>query len=41
MDLCHKPCIRLLETFVDQLRHLDKGRALEVAAGDGQLIKTY
>ena len=39
MKDCHRPCIDLLETFLNQLEHLDYGRALEVAAGDGMLTK--
>ena len=37
MALCHKPSIKLLEKFMDSLEEMGTLRALEVAAGDGQV----
>jgi len=39
MEDCHGESIKLLEVVLDQLRHLDKGRVLEVAAGDGRVAR--
>lgn len=36
---CHHPSIRVLEELLDSLPHIGHARALEVAAGDGQLSK--
>lgn len=39
MEQCHLVSYILLEQFLDELQQLDKGRALEVAAGDGRTTK--
>ena len=37
MKKCHSACSTLLKRFFFQLKHLSRGRALEVAAGDGRV----
>ena len=36
---CHEGSYQILGQFMDELQQLDKGRALEVAAGDGRTTK--
>ena len=36
---CHKPSIKLLESFIENLDNLGTVRALEIAAGDGQVSR--
>jgi len=37
MKLCHSASVQILGAFLDDLCYLDRARALEVAAGDGQV----
>ena len=39
MLVCHEGSYQILGQFMDELQQLDKGRALEVAAGDGRTTK--
>ena len=39
MAECHMASVQLMGQFMDELTHLRRGRALEVAAGDGRVAK--
>lgn len=37
MEECHKSSLALIRRFLDELDYLGRGRALDVAAGDGRV----
>jgi len=39
MNECHAKSVKLLEVVFDKLHHIDRGRVLEVAAGDGRVSR--
>ena len=39
MAQCHQASITIMKELLDEIDYLDKGRAMEVAAGDGQVTQ--